>query len=276
MKQTSVLVVMFLAMTVLLVMVVFSVENQPHAFKDCSSCHVLSNPSGASARQMTGPVTPLCSKCHAKTLSEGYMHPVDVRPEHVMIPSDMPLSLDPSGELMCGTCHDVHSDYSTPYGTPTQFLRRQERGKAFCKICHGNVDALSKGHTSSLGEAHFRSQYIASDSGQELDPMSQNCVSCHDGTYASSVSIKSGTWTHGESFMDNDNGSHPVGIDYESARFNRGRKTDLLPTSMVDSRIRFFNGKVGCGSCHDPYSSLSKQLVMSDEKSKLCFSCHIA
>ena len=59
------------------------------------------------------------------------------------------------------------------------------------------------------------------------------------------------------------------------ARFDRGAKTDLKPMATVDRRLRFFNGKVGCGSCHDPYSTIHKKLVMSDENSKLCFSCHI-
>jgi predicted CXXCH cytochrome family protein len=275
MRQSIVLAVMFVLLTALLVMVVFSVENIPHAFKECLSCHVLSNPSGAGARRMTGPITPLCGSCHEKTLTEGYMHPVDTRPVHVIVPADMPLSLSPAGELTCGTCHNIHSDYLTPYGTPTQFLRRRERGKAFCKICHSNTDALSRGHTESLGEAHFRSQYITTDSSRELDPMSKNCISCHDGSYAASVTIKAGAWTHGESFLNHDQGSHPIGVDYENARISRGSKTDLRPISMVDIRIRFFGGKVGCGSCHDPYSTVAKQLVMTDENSKLCFSCHM-
>jgi predicted CXXCH cytochrome family protein len=275
MKQTSVLAVLFVAITLLLVMIVFSLENQPHVFRECLSCHVLSNPSGDRAREMVGPVTPLCSKCHEKTLSEGYMHPVDIRPRHVIIPADMPLSLSPAGEITCSTCHDIHSDFFTPYGAPTQLLRRQEQGKAFCNICHGNVNSLKRGHTASLGEAHFRSKYNVTDPRQELDPTSQNCLSCHDGSYATSVTIKAGTWTHGESFINHDQGSHPIGIDYEAARFNRGRKTDLKPIDMVDRRIRFFNGKVGCGSCHNPYSSLSKKLVIKDERSKLCLSCHI-
>lgn len=275
MKQTSLLAMIFIAITLLFVMVVLSVENQPHAFRDCLSCHVSADPSGATARRMTGPITPLCVECHQKTLSDGYLHPVDIRPERVTVPSDMPLSLSPAGELSCSTCHDIHSDYVTPSGAPSRFLRRQERGKAFCKICHGDFASLRQGHSASLGEAHFRSQYIVADSRQELDPTSKNCISCHDGTYATSVAIQAGTWTHAESFMNHDKGSHPIGIDYESARFDRGAKTDLKPMAMVDRRIRFFNGKVGCGTCHDPYSSLSKKLVMSDENSKLCFSCHI-
>ncbi len=259
-----------------LVLIVFGLGNDPHAFKECSSCHLLPNPSGSSSgvRDMTRPITYLCSECHAKTLSEGYMHPVDVQPQNVIIPSDMPLSR--SGEITCATCHDIHAEYYTPYGVPTHFLRRQESGKTFCKICHGDLQSLSQGHSASLGEAHFRSQYIATDTRGELDPMSRNCVSCHDGTYAQSVSIRAGTWTHGSSFMQHDRGgSHPVGIDYESVRIKRGRKTDLRPITEVDRRVRFFNGKVGCGSCHDPYSTIPKQLVMSDVNSKLCFTCHI-
>ncbi len=273
MRQKTVLALIFL-ISVLLVMVVFSVENQPHAFKECSSCHVSRDPSGARARQMTGPVTLLCNTCHEKTLAEGYMHPVDVRPEHVAIPADMPLSR--SGELTCSTCHDVHADYSTPYGAPSHFLRRQEGGNAFCKICHQNLGALSQGHKASLGEAHFRSQYIATASSQEIDPMSKNCISCHDGSFASSATIRAGRWNHNKSFLQHDLGSHPIGLDYEAARRNRGSKTDLRPIDIVDRRIRFFKGKVGCGSCHDPFSTIPKKLVMSDEHSKLCFSCHIA
>ena len=84
-----------------------------------------------------------------------------------------------------------------------------------------------------------------------------------------------GSWTHEKSFLNNDRNSHPIGMDYEARRSLRGRKTDLRPMDLVDRRIRFFNGKVGCGSCHDPYSTIEKQLVMSDEQSKLCYSCHM-
>jgi predicted CXXCH cytochrome family protein len=271
MRHTSALA--FLVLFVVLAVVVFSVEHQPHTFKECYSCHVSKDSSGAMTREMAGPVTPLCGACHEKTLSEGYMHPVDIRPARVVIPADMPLSS--YGEIMCATCHDIHADFVTPYGTPSHYLRRQEAGKAFCRICHGESTALSQGHKASLGEAHFRSRYVAADSLQELDPMSRNCVSCHDGTFAASITIRAGTWTHENNFMRHDQGSHPIGIDYETARLSRGRKTDLRPLSLVDRRIRFFNGKVGCGSCHDPYSTLYKKLVMTDENSKLCASCHV-
>jgi predicted CXXCH cytochrome family protein len=272
MRQKTTFALMFL-LVILLVMAVFSLENQPHAFKECLSCHVSDNPAGPMARRMTAPITMLCDTCHEKIISEGYMHPVDVRPQRVAIPADMPLSL--TGEITCGTCHDIHSDYFTPYGAPSHFLRRQETGKAFCRICHKDLNALSGGHEASLGEAHFRSQYVVTASSQEIDPMSKNCISCHDGAFAASATIMAGAWTHEQSFLSHDRGSHPIGMNYEAARINRGRKTDLKPLSAVDRRIRFFDGKVGCGSCHDPYSTIRKRLVMSDDNSKLCYSCHI-
>jgi predicted CXXCH cytochrome family protein len=270
-QKTALACILFAA--ALLALVVLSVENPPHAFKDCASCHVLTNPTGARARDLTQPVTLLCNTCHEKTLTEGYMHPINIRPERVIIPEDMPLSR--SGQLVCTTCHDVHAEYFTAYGAPTHFLRRQELGKAFCRICHENLNSLSQGHKASLGEAHFRSGYIMTDPRQDIDPMSMNCLSCHDGTYATSVTVRAGVWKHGRGFMKHNQGSHPIGVDYENVRLQRGRKTDLRPLIAVDRRIRFFKGKVGCGSCHDPYSTSEKKLVMSDEHSNLCFACHI-
>jgi len=272
MRQRTVFALL-IGMGLLLVLGVFSVENQPHDFKKCAFCHGTDTPAGAEAIRLIAPMTLLCTGCHSTLFSEGYMHPVDVRPRRAAIPADMPLS--PSGNLTCGTCHDVHADYYTPYGTPTRFLRRQEERQAFCMICHKQELAGGKGHPAALQEAHFRSRYVITDPLLELDPMSMNCISCHDGTFASSVTIQTGLWIHEKGALPHDRGSHPIGIHYEAARLRRGRKTDLRPISQIDRRIRFFDGKVGCGSCHDPYSTREKQLVVSDENSKLCYSCHM-
>jgi predicted CXXCH cytochrome family protein len=217
-----------LALTLLIVgllaVIVYSVEYGPHAFRECSSCHGRRDPEGAAARLLSAPVTMLCGRCHETIFSDGYTHPVDIRPRGVAVPADLPLSR--TGELTCVTCHDVHADYFTPYGAPSRFLRRREEGRAFCRSCHKDLNALGRGHEASLGEAHFRSRYIAVEASQEIDPMSKNCISCHDGAFAASASIKAGTWTHERSFLPHDRGSHPIGMDYEEARLRRGRKTD--------------------------------------------------
>jgi predicted CXXCH cytochrome family protein len=254
--------------------VVYCMETEPHKFPQdkCPTCHVTDRAGNVMGKQLTASVTSLCEKCHAKILKDGYMHPLNVRPQKVKIPADFPLSR--SGEFVCTTCHDIHSPYFTPYGAPSRYLRRLEAGKKFCEICHAGVSAKA-GHAGAVGEAHFQSKYIQTTSSQTIDPMSKNCISCHDGSFASSVSISAGAWTHRKELMSHDAGSHPIGVDYEGARAKKGRWTPLRPIVMVDKRIRFFDGKVGCGSCHDPYSTIEKRLVMSDERSRLCFACHL-
>jgi predicted CXXCH cytochrome family protein len=249
-------------------------EMEPHKFSRdrCPTCHVTDGSGNALGRQLTAPITLLCESCHGKIFEEGYLHPIDVRPRNTRIPADFPLS--PSGELTCSTCHDIHSSYFTPYGAPSRYLRRLEAGKKFCEACHSGATA-KPGHAGTMGEAHFQSKYIQKSSSQTIDHQSKNCISCHDGAYASSVSIGAGTWSHRKELMPHDAGSHPIGVDYENARVAKGRKTPLRPIAMIDRRIRFFDGKIGCGSCHDPYSTIEKRLVMSDVRSSLCLSCHL-
>jgi predicted CXXCH cytochrome family protein len=267
------LTVALLLCVVFICIVIYSMQTDPHKFPECLSCH-LTDPSGKIIEhQLTAPVTTLCARCHEKIFTEGYLHPVDIRPRNVGIPADMPLS--PQGEITCVTCHDIHGSFFTPYDTPSHYLRRYEGGKDFCRACHTGAMGNRGGHAASLGESHFLSKYIMTNASLDIDPMSQNCISCHDGSYASSAPIRAGMWSHGRDFIQHDQGSHPIGVFYESARQRGGLKSDLKPIDLVDRRIRFFDGKVGCGSCHDPFSSIEKRLVMSDQGSKLCLACHL-
>ena len=257
-----------------IVVIVMSLENQPHAFRRCSTCHESETVTRENARRLTAPVTRLCTEtCHRSVMTRGYLHPVDIKPVKVHIPADMPLSLH--GEIACSTCHDIHSEFRTSLGDHSHFLRRRIQGREFCRACHKYLTVSRAGHGGALGEAHFQARYVASDPSQEIDAMSKNCISCHDGSFASSPTIMAGSWTHQKSFVKNDGGSHPIGVDYEACRLKQGRKTDLRPMTAVDWRIRFFQGKIGCGSCHDPYSLIPKRLVMSDRHSQLCISCHM-
>ena len=254
-------------------LLVHCLENNPHSFEE-SACVLCHQGDPSSPVSLAGRESRTCITCHADVYESGYMHPVNVVPERVGIPADMPLSR--SGLITCNTCHNVHSDHETGFGEKTYFLRRLERGRAFCVACHTESDLTgSSGHAEYLGEAHFRSQYISSGLGQEIDTMSKNCITCHDGAYGSAVVVNSGSWQHSSSYGgDRMGGKHPIGIDYEMARLRHGRKTDLRPIFEVDRRIMFFDGTIGCGSCHNPYSQYATKLVMSNRRSALCFACH--
>ncbi len=250
---------------------VYSMGKDPHSFQksECVNCHSV-DASGKVEKKTTSPVTVICKKCHEDIFSKGYIHPVNVRPRLVTVPRDMPLSS--SGQITCSTCHNMHGQQLTPLGAKSYYLRRLETGKKFCDICHKQTSA-TESHEAALGEAHFTAKYMVTDPSQNLDPISKSCISCHDGSFSESV-MGAGTWRHGSAFMRFDKGEHPIGVDYEQARTRPGSKSNLKPIGAVDRRLRFFNGKIGCGTCHNPYSTIEKQLVMSDRESRLCFACH--
>lgn len=257
----------------LIAAVVYSRGKKAHDFDktECTLCHTTE--SNDIKSETYAALTSKCMTCHTTLYDNGYMHPVDILPQKVHVPLDFPLS--PSGTLTCATCHDVHGEPETPFGRKSFFLRRYETGKNFCDICHQNTGDLAAGHEAVFRQAHFESKYIAGDSTAEIDSMSRNCLSCHDGSLGSSVKINAGSWRHSTSFLEHDRGGmHPIGMKYNDL-VGKNKKAMLRPMELVDKRIRFFDdGKVGCGSCHDPYSSIPKQLVIEDIESRLCFACH--
>jgi predicted CXXCH cytochrome family protein len=105
----------------------------------------------------------------------------------------------------------------------------------------------------------------------ELDSFSVDCLSCHDGAGAVSVSVD---WRNNPAHLTalrRPSGSdHPIGMDYESyVAQGRDYKSVGGNTKMV-----FVNGKVGCLTCHNPLNPEKGHLVMSDRGSALCLSCH--
>jgi len=251
----------------------YSKGKKTHEFDktECTICHTTNSNSVKS--ETYSALTSKCMTCHTTLYDKGYMHPVDISPKRVRVPLDFPLS--PTGTLTCATCHDIHSDPETPFGQKSYFLRRYEKGKTFCDICHQNTDKLTTGHEAVFREAHFDSKYIVNDPTNEIDSMSRNCLSCHDGSVGSSVVLNAGKWRHSMNFLEHDDGGmHSIGMKYRDVAL-KNKKAMLRPLDSIDKRIRFFDdGKVGCGSCHDPYSTIPKKLIIEDTQSRLCFACH--
>ncbi len=97
----------------------------------------------------------------------------------------------------------------------------------------------------------------------KLEGTVQDCLSCHDGSQAHSVSVCT------------------VKCDFRSAhavlkRYPPARHTsDYAPVSDVTAKgVRIVNGMVTCISCHDLRNTGRFHLVL-DEKHKLCSICHV-
>lgn len=265
--------VIFAVMLLSAAALVYCRGNGPHQFKkhQCGICH--DTDKGVGIASLKENLTASCKTCHTDLEKQGYMHPVDIRPKKVKVPPDFPLSA--AGTLTCATCHDPHEAPERPFGGRSKFLRRFEKGKAFCDICHMNTDSMMSGHNTVFRRAHLGARFTETDDDMQIDTMSRNCLTCHDGTVGPSVTLNAGVWRHEKNFIDYDHGGmHPIGMSYSEMR-QKNRMAALRPLPTVDKRIRFFDGDhVGCGSCHDPYSTLPKKLVMKNERSALCLACH--
>jgi predicted CXXCH cytochrome family protein len=191
-------------------------------------------------------------------------HPVDVYPITTTIPPDLPLR---NRMVVCITCHNIHAERFRPLGEKTYYLRRPGAGRAFCMACH-KEKPVQEGHTSALGAAHIGNRFGVTDTSGHLDEISVACITCHDGTVGRSADFRlgSGVWQHSSPDQ-----SHPIGVDYETSRMSMGY---LKAKQLIDKRIRFFDGKIGCGTCHDMYLKSRNYLVMSNKGSRLCTSCH--
>lgn len=126
-------------------------------------------------------------------------------------------------------------------------------------------------HGGSAHPAHSRSAvdvrgFEVTDKENPIDRLSMECLSCHDSALAGSADVKigAGIWNHGSGV------SHPIGVEYMQAY----RKGGLRHPSSINPSIRFFDGKIGCGSCHNIYSKERFKLVMSNRGSALCLACH--
>ncbi len=99
--------------------------------------------------------------------------------------------------------------------------------------------------------------------------MSLECIECHIASLnVPTASLGAGIWNHESREMN-----HPIGIYHE--RISAQKMRYYRPSSMLPKEIRLFNGKIGCGTCHNVYSKEPFMLVLNNFKSRLCLECHI-
>lgn len=223
----------------------------------CDTCHMASPPDN---KHFVREIDFLCTPCHPQT---GPSHPSGIKPS---MKPPAGFQLDWAGRMTCATCHDVH-------GHGEFLLKGQKPGKMFCVNCH---KGLNTSHSIMPESLHTRERmdvtkmsFAVTDKAGDIDRTSKECLGCHDGALGSladvSSNMGSGVWNHGNGV------SHPIGVDYMDAYRKRGK---LYPIYSVNPAIKFYNGKVGCGSCHSVFAGDKFKLALPMTGSALCFACH--
>lgn len=123
------------------------------------------------------------------------------------------------------------------------------------------------------GFSLFSTGSTSSGTNQEtvIDSFSRNCLTCHDGTKASDVSVNYRNGT-GKTNGHSGGKDHPIGMDYAS--YASSGDGGYNSVAKLNSKMVFIDGKVGCLTCHNPLNPEKNHLVMSDQRSALCLTCH--
>jgi predicted CXXCH cytochrome family protein len=233
-----------------------SIELHRVSKRECELCHADADKDAGSLKQMSNS---RCLGCHAD-LKQSQPHPVDISP-NILLPDDMPLV---NGKLGCITCHFFHPFSDTYQNRSGNLLRRPGKGALFCGACH-RIDV--KEHV--VFENIHRDSYRLSVRDSSLDTYTLQCVECHDRYLDRSF----GSDAAGSRSSFSRRSNHPVGVSLEQISAKNPLKFNH-PYALPPN-IRLFNGKIGCGTCHNAFSKEKSMLVMNNWRSRLCLKCHI-
>ncbi len=231
---------------------------EPHRFskRECQRCHVDAEKNPSSLKTM---LNSKCVGCHAD-LKQSQPHPVDISP-NILLPEDMPLV---NGKLGCITCHFFHP-FSDQYKNRSgNLLRKPGKGAVYCASCH-----QINGNEHVVFENIHRDSYRLSARNRRLDTYTLQCVECHDRYVDRSFGFVTDRRKSRLYALSN----HPVGVSLDRAAVKKPRKFN--PPQTLPQEIRLFNGKIGCGTCHNAFSKEKSMLVMNNWRSRLCLKCHI-
>ena len=122
-------------------------------------------------------------------------------------------------------------------------------------------------------EAGIASSRSLADSFNNVDTLSNDCLSCHDGVMAKSFNVRVKNNPYGRVMsLEDIIGGHPVGMEYEKYASVNGK--EYRGEVRFSNEMVFAEGKVGCLTCHNPLNSAKGHLVMNNDRSELCFACH--
>lgn len=237
----------------------------PHDFTgQCERCHLVA-PQPGQKGIFVQDIDYLCKTCHQ--VVQGNSHPSEVVPSMQLPPG---FTVDWQGRITCTTCHNPHVRKNDDN---RYMLKSTARGRAFCEECHKDLFSDPRKHIGASSIAHTKSWTPPERQTMEdtLDQVSLDCLSCHEGSVGPTANFTTASQVTGLSFQGT-SFSHPIGMDYaRAAESNR----QLRPMDDLSPLISLYEGKVGCASCHNPFSHENEMLVFSNKRSALCLECHL-
>ena len=162
----------------------------------------------------------------------------------------------------CDGCHFYH-DPARIVANGSPFVLSEPAGSVSCLACHnqsGSLAGLSEGHVKAAALFHSDNPALVGLTA------SQSCLLCHsenrtlqiDGVAVANVP------RFDERHM------HPIG---EMTRSGLQSEGGTIRRS-IDPRLRLFNNRIECQTCHSLTSQTRYRLVSFDRPQDLCLGCH--
>jgi len=190
----------------------------------------------------------------------------------------MPIGAPPARADIVNTVHNL-----TP-GGPGDVKNPDPVGLCrFCHAPHGAGQTVALWNRVLPTEVYdlYESSTLEASLGQPTGA-SRLCLSCHDGTVALGDVINPGPDPvapldplEGSVVLETDlSDDHPISFIFDESL--AARNGELVSPSGLTGPVKLDgSGQVQCTSCHDPHEDrFPKFLVMSNENSAICISCH--
>lgn len=144
------------------------------------------------------------------------------------------------------------------------------KGVSSCVFCHFVHNTRAQ-RPLWLKEGRSETTAFSADSARFGGQKTGLCLSCHDGSVASTLSAHFGPSSSSRSrYQSLDlSAGHPVGVDYLTV--SRARP-DEYNDPTLNLKIVLEEGKVGCVSCHATHDPAT--LSASNVRQEVCIECH--
>ncbi|MCK5193661.1 MAG: hypothetical protein KAQ71_07620, partial [Desulfobulbaceae bacterium] len=231
----------------------------------------------------------MCFSCHDGSvmdsrakLAENSGHKINKPPPpHMWIPEIFPL--DENGNMQCSTCHTAHGVAGGPDSEDTIFMRTSNRDAAMCRMCHPTTDGGkgSGNHPVGIMRQKIPAKLISlgAVTGRKKDQViCETCHTAHGSPYKSFLVDSVGNSALCLDCHGDKNIFAPDGTRNPFHVINAASEKVKIPEGLIKKGAKLGSkGVITCLTCHKVHHNKREKqflLVMGNEKSSLCLTCH--
>ena len=231
----------------------------------------------------------MCFSCHDGSvmdsrakLAENSGHKINKPPPaHMKIPEIFPL--DENGNMQCSTCHTAHGVEGGPDSEDTIFMRTSNKDAAMCRMCHPTADGgkASGNHPVGIMRQKIPEKLISlgAVTGRKKDQViCETCHTAHGSPYKSFLVNSAGNSALCLDCHSDKNIFAPDGTRKPFHVINAAPENVKIPEGFIKKGAKLGSkGVVTCLTCHKVHHNKREKqflLVMGNEKSSLCLTCH--